>query len=221
MRTEDLLERLTADLKPVRRVMHPAVAALGWLAIAVLVITAAVVVFGLRHDIAQRLAHGTDMAQIILAAMTGMLAAFAAFQLALPDRDERWALLPVPAAALWIATLGFGCLQDAWRLGWEGIRLGTSFGCMGFIVGFSVPLTVAFLWLARHAAPMRPAPVAALGGLAAAAIANIGLTLVHHLDAAIMVLVWHGSSVVLVVLLARAGVPLFRRLTMTTLPTRG
>ena len=57
---------------------------------------------------------------------------------------------------------------------------------------------------ARHAAWMRPGPVAALGGLSAAALASVGLTLVHYLDAAAMVLVWHGLSVLLVTALARA-----------------
>ncbi len=219
-RTDDLLARLTADLKPVRRVAHPAMAALAWLAVAALVISIVVALFGFRHDIAYRLSFGIDMPQMVFAAMTGALAAFAAFQLALPDRDWRWALLPLPAAALWIATMGFGCLLDFARQGWEGIRLGTSFGCLRFIVGFGVPLTVAFLWLARHAAPLRPGPVAALGGLAAASIASIGLTLVHHLDAAVMVLVWHGGSVALVVLLARLAAPLFARFGASALTRR-
>lgn len=220
-RTDDLLARLTADLRPVRRVAHPAMAVLAWLTIAALVIGVVVALSGFRDDIAHRLAQTTDLAQMLLAALVGMLAAFAAFQLALPDRDDRWALLPVPAAALWIATLGFGCLEDVARLGWEGLRLGTSFGCLRFIVGFAVPLTAAFLWFARHAAPLRPAPVAALGGLAAAAITSIGLTLVHHLDAAVMVLVWHGGSVALVVLLARLAAPVFARIGAPALARRG
>ena len=69
---------------------------------------------------------------------------------------------------------------------------------MRFIVGFGIPLTAGILWLARHAAPIRPTPVAALAGLAAAAVASVGLSLVHHLDAAAMVLIWHGGSVALV-----------------------
>ena len=74
---------------------------------------------------------------------------------------------------------------------------------MRFIIGFGIPLTLGMLWMTRHAAPIRPAPVAALAGLAAAAIASVGLTLVHHLDAAAMVLIWHGGSVLLVVWLSK------------------
>ncbi|HYF09437.1 MAG TPA: NrsF family protein [Acetobacteraceae bacterium] len=221
MRTEDLLNQLTADLKPVRRVAPPALAALGWIAIAVAVVGVAVAVHGLRDDLGSRATHGLDLPQMGLAGLTGVLAAFAAFQLALPDRDRRWALLPLPAAALWMATVGLGCLGDVLRHGWSGLRLETSFSCTGFILGLGLPLTASFLWFARHAAPLRPGSVAALGGLAAAAIAQTGLMLVHHLDAAILVLVWHGAGVGLVVLLARLGAPLFHRLGAPVLPEQG
>lgn len=202
MRSEDLIHRLAADLRPVRPAWHPATATALWLGVAAAVILVAVLVSGPRHDLAARLAGGFDLPQLVTAVATGILAAFAAFQLALPERDRRWALLPVPTAIAWLATMGWGCLQDLARLGPEALRVGMSLPCLMFIVGLGVPLTVAMLWLARHAAWLRAGPVAALGGLSAAALASVGLSLVHHLDAAAMVLVWHGLSVLVVAGLA-------------------
>lgn len=202
MRSEDLIGRLAADLRPVRPARHPATATAIWLAVAAAVIVAAVLVSGLRHDLAARLAAGFDLPQILAATATGILAAFAAFQLALPERNRRWALLPVPAAIAWLATMGWGCLEDLARLGPEALQVGVSLPCLAFIVGLGVPLTVAMLWLARHAAWLRAGPVAALGGLSAAALASAGLSLIHYLDAALMVLVWHGLSVLVVAGLA-------------------
>ena len=63
-RTDDLLARLTADLRPVRRVAHPAMAVLAWLTIAALVIGVVVALSGFRDDIAHRLArcnHGQGL----------------------------------------------------------------------------------------------------------------------------------------------------------------
>jgi hypothetical protein len=212
MRSEDLIHRLAADLHPVRPARHPAAATALWLGVAAAVILVAVLVSGLRDDLAARLATGFDMPQILAAAATGVLAGFAAFQLALPERDRRWALLPLPAAVAWLATMGWGCLQDLANLGPEALRVGASLPCMTFIVGLGVPLTVAMLWLARHAAWLRPGPVAALGGLSAAALASVGLSLIHHLDAAVMVLLWHGVSVLVVAGLASLlGPRLMRR----------
>lgn len=212
MRSEDLIHRLASDLRPVRPARHPAVSTALWLGAATAVIVAAVLVSGPRHDLAARLAAGFDMPQMLAATATGILAAFAAFQLALPERDRRWVLLPLPAALAWLATMGWGCLQDLVRLGPEALRVGVSLPCLAFIVGLGIPLTVAMLWLARHAAWLRAGPVAALGGLSAAALASVGLSLVHHLDAAAMVLAWHGLSVLVVAGLASLlGPRLMRR----------
>jgi hypothetical protein len=200
MRTDDLIRQLSEGLEPVRRVAPPWQAALAWLVLAAALMGAAVAVSGFRHDIAERLALPHEQVNLIAALLTGIAAAVAAFQLALPDRDPRWAMLPLPFAVMWLSGLGWGCLRDFAEQGWPA--LSTSFECMRFIIGFSVPLTAAMLWMARHAAPIRPGPVAALAGLAAAAVASVGLSLVHHLDAAAMVLIWHGGAVALVTLCA-------------------
>ncbi len=55
------------------------------------------------------------------------------------------------------------------------------------------------LWALRHAAWIRPVPVALLGCLAAATLCSAGLSLFHHLDAALMILLWHGGAVMLVI----------------------
>lgn len=202
MRSEDLIRQLAANLRPVKPALHPAMATAVWLAIGAVVIAFAVLVFGLREDLAVRLAGGFDLPQIAWVAVTGVLAAFAAFQLALPERSARWALLPLPAAAAWLATMGAGCLEDLARLGPEALRIGMSLPCLQFIAGLGVPLTVAMLWLARHATWLRAGPVAALGGLSAAALASVGLSFVHYMDAAVMVLIWHGVPVLIITGLA-------------------
>ncbi len=201
MQTEDLIARLSTGLAPVRRVAPPMLAALGWLAMALAVVGLGVAISGFRHDLEARLMVMHEQVNLVAALATGTAAAIAAFHLALPDRSPRWALVPLPFVAFWISGLGWGCLTEFAEQGFPA--LGTSFGCMRFIVGFGVPLTLGMLWMTRHAGPIRPAPVAALAGLAAAAIASVGLSLVHHLDAAAMVLIWHGGSVLLVTLLAR------------------
>lgn len=201
MKTDDLITQLAGGLAPVRRVASPMLAASGWLALATLVIAATVLVSGFRHDIQDRLMLMHEQVNLVAAALTGITAAIAAFHLALPDRSARWALLPVPFAAFWVSGLSWGCVQDFIDHGWPA--LGISFSCLGFVVGFGVPLSIAMVWMTRHAAPIRPEPVAALAGLAAASIASVGLTLVHHLDAAAMVLIWHGLSVVVMTLFGR------------------
>lgn len=200
MKTEDLISSLAAELRPVRPLRPPALRALAWLGLAILALAACVAVYGLRADLGERMTRPHEVLQLALAVLTGVLAAVAAFQLALPDRSPRWGLLPLPAAAGWLATMGWGCLADLARIGPQALSLGVSWGCFRFIVLMGVPLALSLVWMLRHAGPIRPVPVAALGGLAGAALCAAGLSLFHHLDAAAMVLAWHGGTTLLVVL---------------------
>lgn len=199
MRTDDLIGRLAAELRPVRRLPPPALRAALWIGLALLLVAGFVVYVGPRHDLMERMSRPHEVAQFVFAVATGVLAAVAAFELSLPDRSERWALLPLPTAIAWSGSLGMGCLADMTRMGPEALALGTSWGCFRFIVLMGVPLAASMVWMLRHAGPIRPVPVAALGGLAGAALSAAGLSLFHHLDAALMVLLWHGGSSVLVV----------------------
>lgn len=207
MRSEDLITALSAGLRPVRPLPRPLLLAGLWTLLAVGVIAGGVAGFGLRADIGQRLADGLEVRQLAAAGATGMLAAFAAFQLSLADRDRRWVLLPLPAAAAWVATLGWGGLQDFLRYGEDGLAIVVSWSCLGFIIGFGVLMTLLVLWLTRHAAFIRPGSVATLGGLSAAAFASIGLTLTHHLESAAMVLIWHGIACATVTAIASMAGP--------------
>jgi hypothetical protein len=198
--TEQLIERITAGLTPVRPLRRTAATVLRWAGLAAALLGVAVLVSGLRHDLAARLMLPQEQINLAAALLTGVTAAIAALQLALPDRGARWALLPLPFAALWLSGLGWGCLREYAANGWPALT--TSFECARFILGFGMPLTAALLWMARHAAHVRPAPVAAMAALGAAGLSATGLSLVHHLDASAMILIWHGGTAGLMVALA-------------------
>ncbi len=201
MRTEDLVSAMAREMGPVKRLRPPMQRAALWLGFSALVIAAFVVISGPRDDLAQRLSQPWEMAQLIAAVVTAILAAVAAFHLSLPDRSDAWALLPVPGFLAWVASLGWGCVSDFIRLGPEGLSLGTSWGCLGFILGLSAPMGAGLLLALRHAGPIRPGPTMATGVLSIAMLASLGLSLVHYLDAAIMVLVWHAGAVLIAVAL--------------------
>ncbi|MDB5374623.1 MAG: hypothetical protein JWP04_3265 [Belnapia sp.] len=201
MRSEELIGELTAGLRPVRRMASPGRQAALWLGIAAAAIGLTVLLHGLRHDMAERMLLPHEVLQWLASVVAGGSAALAAAMLARPDRSWRWALLPVAPLLAWLGSLGWGCMADIARLGPMGEQIGTSWGCLRFILAMGIPLAAAQFWLLRHAGPVRPGRVLVLGGLASAALCSAGLSLFHHLDAAVMILLWHGGAMLLLTLL--------------------
>jgi hypothetical protein len=201
---ERLIGALAADLVPVRRLPPPALRALLWLVL-VAAIAAVLAMFSDVGAMWQRLTASADMSLAALGSMaTAATAALAAFALNLPDRSRAWALLPLPAAALWIAASGLGCLRADVLPGTHVATIGETRDCLLFIVGLSLPLSAALFVMLRRGYSLAPPLTAAMAGLAAAAAAAALLNFFHPLDAAATDLAVHGVALALVVVAARA-----------------
>ncbi len=201
---ERLISDLTTDLAPVRRLRPPIVRALAWLA----VVVATAVVLAMIADLAalgHRLTAAPDMWLAVTgSALTAILAAFAAFQLSLPDARRAWALLPLPAALLWIVAGGVGCLRAWFVPGTHVADLSEARDCLIFIIGLSVPLSALLIIMLRRACPLQPGLTAGIAGLAAAAAAATLLDFFHPFDAAATDLTVHVFAVILVIVANRA-----------------
>jgi hypothetical protein len=197
--TDGLIERLAAAAAPVRRLRPPLLRAGSWLA-AVAVVAAAAI--GLFADVALFVRRAGD-AKLALelagTALTGILAVIAAFELSLPDRSARWALLPLPPLGLWIASSGYSCWRHWISIGPAGWEVGESWHCFRFILGVSLPLAMSLIVVLRRARPLAPTRVAAMGALGVAAIAAFILQFFHSFDVTFMDLAIHAVAVAIVV----------------------
>ncbi len=112
METEQLIEGLASGLRPVRRWRGRAGIADGLAALTIGVV-AAVLVLHFAHltVFAQRMATPRVAVDCAATAITGVTAVFAAFMLSVPGNSLRWALLPAPSFAVWLAASGLGCLR--------------------------------------------------------------------------------------------------------------
>lgn len=202
--TQDLIESLVAEAKPVRRLLPPTLRAACWLAFVALILTLVALEHGVRPDLMNKLGQPTFVTGVA-AATTGVLAAVAAFIVSVPGRSRRWLLLPAPALAVWIATIGYGCLTNWIKIGPDGISAGETARCFATLTLTGTPLSLLMLAMLRHAARFAPVPVAIMGGLRSA-VTTIALSLLHPLDATVMVLLWNfGVTALLLVLSAWYG----------------
>lgn len=218
IKTPDLIASLATNLAPVRRLRPPLMRATCWLLLAAAVLTLLAISQGIRPDLVQRLRDPAFAIGMAASLLTGILAAFAAFLVSLPDRSRLWLLLPAPTLIAWLSNIGYQCLTRWIGIGPDGVSFGVTARCFATLVLTSLPLSLAMLVMLRHAATLQPTVVAVMGSLAVAAITATALSLFHTIDATVMILIWNlGVAVVLVGLGSVFGSRMFRWVAPRTL----
>ena len=211
--TPELIASLAADARPVRVVRSPLARTGVWLALAAGILLLLVVEHGLRPDLVQQLRKPAFLLGVIASAATGAFAAAGCLLGSLPDRSRRWLLLPLPTLLVWVSTIGYGCLTDWVSVEAGTLRMGEAVRCFATVLAVSVPLSVAMFAMLRHAARLRPKLVTMTAGLAVAAMAATALSLLHQIDATVMILAWNlGTAALLVILEGALGRRVLSRL---------
>lgn len=189
--TDELIEQLAITARPVRRLRPPLVRCALWLGFAGLMVLMLGISRGLRPELAERFGDPVFVLRLLAALITGVSAAVSVFLVALPDRSERWALLPVPGLFLWLSTVGYGCLTDWAVLDPDGVRLALAMSCLATLVLIGTPLSLGMFVMVRHTGPLRPVTVSLCAALAVAALTAVALTLFHRLDASLLIIIWN------------------------------
>jgi len=216
-----LIGELAGALQPVRRLPSPLLRAALWLA-AVAALAVGFACFANLDTVWQRITAAPDLwLAVVGSTSTAIFAAIAAFELSLPDASRGWAVLPLPAALLWVGASGLGCLR-VWIAPQTHVAgVGEARDCLIFIVALSVPLSLLLLTMLRRAFPLYPGLTATVAGLAVAAAAATLLNFFHPYDVAATDLVVHAVAVALVVGANRAlssrvfAAPAFARIDVT------
>jgi hypothetical protein len=193
--TDALIEALARDAPPVRRLPPPGRRVVRWLAVALPVIALFGALMGPRPDLAEMLTERAFLVPLVAALVTAVCAAHAALASSIPG-SPKWTLwLPAAPLAIWIASLGRQCWQAWLAFGPEGVVFRFDLVCLPVIAMVGAVPAIAIVAMVRRGAPLTPRLTAFLGALAAAALAYVGLRLVHPQDAAFMVFVWQFGSV--------------------------
>jgi len=208
--TQQLIRELTEKSGPVRRLRSPFIRALLWLIPSFVYVGLFVLIMPVRHNSSATFHDQFFVIELAAAFSTGLTAAVAAFASIVPGYSRSWVALPVGPLVIWLASLGPGCVQQLNEFGIQGLPLRHNPWCVPFIILFgALPAVLATIML-RRGAPLTPRLTAALGGLAAAGLANFGVRIVHPEDVSVMLLFWHvGSAIVLSTVAGAAGHYLF------------
>ncbi len=153
-------------------------------------------------DVSRMLANRQFAVEEVATLLTAITAVMAAFCSVVPGYDRRILLLPLLPLAIWLLSLGGGCINDWVRLGARGLELRPDWACLPPASLIGIVPALALLVMLRRGAPLYPRITLALAALAVAALGNFGLRIYHVGDASIMVLVWHFASVIVLSLIA-------------------
>ncbi len=195
--THHLIAQLSARAMPVKRIGSPLRRTALWALLAAVIVACVVLVHGARPDWMQALRVPHAALEWCASVITGLLAAYAVFQISVPGRSPSWAWLPLPAAALWLSGIGLGCLRDFARIGSAAFVFeASSRECAWAIALTSLPLMMMLIVMVRHAGVVRPVPTAVLAALSAAALSAAGVSLIHPGENSLMVLLWHVGAVI-------------------------
>lgn len=199
--TDALIDGLAASARPVRRLRAPLLRAAAYLALTAGVVAALIAWQGVRADLLAQLTQPGFFLSLGGAIATGILAAWSAATLSVPGRSPLWLLLPLPSLAIWLASVGRGCMVNWITLGNEQVQRAEVIDCALSLALAALPLTAAMLALLNRAAPIRLGAATLAGGLAAAGLTSAAMTLLHQHDASVMVLIWNVGTLALVVML--------------------
>lgn len=196
--TNNLIDQLAARAMPVKRLASPLRRTALWLALAAAIIVFFVATHGARPGWLHTLAVPSAAIEWISSVLTGVIAAYALFQVSVPGRSRAWAWLPLPFAMLWLAGIGLGCLRDFSHMGGSAFAFeGASSECAMAITMVSLPLGLVLLLMVRHAGVICPGRAALLAALSAAALSSAGVSMFHKGETALMTLLWHAGAVTL------------------------
>jgi hypothetical protein len=206
METGKLIDDLVEAGKQVQPLPPPWRRTATWLMVAIQYVALVVLVVSPRSDLLARISEPHFVIEQLAALATGIAAAAAAFATIIPGYDRKILLFPAFPAALWLGSLGEGCLQQWLRFGPDGMSLQPDWFCFPAIILVGALPAIAMAVMLRRGAPLMPHATTALGGLAAAGLGNFGLRLFHPQDASLMVLVWQvGTVIALTALCCCAG----------------
>jgi len=204
--TEQLIRELAEQATPVRKLSRPYTRAAMWLALSTAYIVLVLLVMPARHDLSSGLHDPLFVIEQLGGVATGIAAALAAFVSVIPGYDRKWIIVPFLPLAVWLGSLGPGCMHEINQFGIQDLQLRHNPWCVPFIVLLGAIPAVAMAVMLRRGAPLTPHLTAGLGGLAAAGLANAGVRIIHPEDVSVMLLVWHvGAVIALSALAGSAG----------------
>jgi hypothetical protein len=198
METEQLIQSLAQDVRPIRSHAVTRRIALGAVGGSVATAALVVAVLGLRSDLHVALHSFSFWMKWTYTISLGLLAIMATVRLAKPTGDSLRPLWPLAIPMLLLSGIGIGELASTPVEQWLAMWLGHSWKvCPWLVLALAVPIFIGLLWSFRALAPVRLRAAGATAGLAAGAWAATIYCLHCPEVSALFVLTWYSLGIIM------------------------
>ena len=198
MRTEDLIQELVSDARPVTRIQPIARRLLAWVVLAAVSFGVVLFLMGVRRDLGDSTDRADFAFEAALLIITAMSAAVGALVVSVPGAERspmvRWApIIAAAASVLWAA----GELVYAAASGAPTGRLTFAWHCVYKTACVGAVPGIALFLMVRRAAPMHAMWAGLLAVLATAAVGVLGANVICPNDRPLHMLLWHVAPLML------------------------
>ena len=209
--TDELVQSLVADLRPVSRAAVGLRLLVGATAGAAISVMLLMLVLGARPDLSVVLTSARFWSKATYMVATAGISLFVAARLARPGSNANilW-LLPIPLLVYVPAALLE--LVSTAPADWASLLLGHGWQlCTWLVLALSIPIYIGLWWAFRSFAPTRMEAAGAVTGLCASAIAGVVYCLHCPTDTAVFAVVWYTLAFAIAAILGRVSGQRFLR----------
>ena len=188
MKTNDLINSLSQDVKKVEVVKFTATDLLKVFAVGLLCVVASVSVQGIRIDMQDQMSRWTYWLETVLMIVLGLTSILGAMDLSIPSKENtKISTLPILPAFVLLAIVVYSLVKYSN----PSYVLANGFGCVSQILA-SALLPAGFLfWMARRAAALKRDKVGLLVALSGLSFGLLTVQLSCYDSSPLHILVWH------------------------------
>lgn len=204
MKTEMLIKELTANVAPVRPVLHPIVQFALWVVASSFLVAVGVLLIGPRRDLHLAAQESAFAMQVIPMLFLTCFSAAAAFFLGIPDRKKTWtAWGPLLALISWLIIFGLLLTSHG------NLHTGAGIKCLRNILVLSTGPAMILLYILKRSVAFESRTMGLFAILSATTLACAGTRFICPNDDPLHFFLWHFASVAALAALGAYFGPIF------------
>lgn len=211
MKTDDLIQKLSAELKPVKAMLSPFYMIVLFISIGLVFIGLSFLIMSARENLVEQLSNSRFQFELVLSFVLAVAALSLSVFLSRPGKESTSKMIEKFVIGFLLLVLIYDGFRVA-QLSLSEIHLGLNLSgieCFASVLGFSILLGAAVMYWLRQGATVNPRLSGLVLGTACVAFGNVSITFFCGIGNGAHILIWHFVLPLLAALLCGVGASRF------------